>query len=297
MNDQQAIIPQFEDQLHDLSEETSIKLRKEFYDPLTQVNKIVKEAYSIHVTDASQKVLMLQAGEEAKKIKKLRCMIENRRKELKEESLRTGQAIDGVAKFIKGIIEPAEKYLIEQRDYIEIQENKRLDKIEAERKEKLRSIGADPDQYTVRHQSDEDFLKIFNAVKKVIEEEKEQERLRIEKEKYEAEERFRLRQELEEKEIQLEQEREERKRLEVEQKKREAEEKEKQEAAEREARRKESAPDKEKLLLFADKITSLEFPIVESREAKLILTNVNSLLQKVKIYIENKISELEECPF
>ena len=46
-------------------------------------------------------------------------MLKKVRKELKEESLRKGKAIDGVANIIKFLIEPVEKYLEDQEKFIE----------------------------------------------------------------------------------------------------------------------------------------------------------------------------------
>lgn len=50
-----------------------------------------------------------------------RIAIEKRRKELKEQSLREGKAIDAVAKYLTGLIEPIEKYLDDQEHFTENQ--------------------------------------------------------------------------------------------------------------------------------------------------------------------------------
>ena len=66
---------------------------------------------AIRVTSVDQREEMLMAKEQRLALKRARTTVENKRKALKEESLKTGRAIDAVAKFVKTTIEPAEKYL------------------------------------------------------------------------------------------------------------------------------------------------------------------------------------------
>ena len=93
--------------------------------PFTQAGEILATYESIVVTDESQKDDMALAKTKRLALKKVRTTVENRRKELKEDSLRTGKAIDSVAKFIKDTIVPAENYLEQQEKFAELQEAKR----------------------------------------------------------------------------------------------------------------------------------------------------------------------------
>lgn len=99
------------------------------------------KAKQIVVTDASQTTEMAMAKEARKKFSQLRIDVEKTRKAMKEQSLRKGQAIDSVARFLTSLIKPIEDHLREQEDFIKIQEEKKqaeLKRLEEEKQEKLR---------------------------------------------------------------------------------------------------------------------------------------------------------------
>jgi DNA repair exonuclease SbcCD ATPase subunit len=79
------------------------------------------KAKTIHVTDASQTADMAMARTGRLFLRDKRIDIEKARVKLKEQSLREGQVIDGIAKTLKGLIEPVEKYLEEQEKFVENQ--------------------------------------------------------------------------------------------------------------------------------------------------------------------------------
>ena len=91
---------------------------------------------TIKVTDASQTTEMGMAKVARKMLSQKRIDIENARKELKEQSLREGKAIDGIANVLKALIVPIEQYLKTQEDFVEIQAAKKAeeDRIGAERR-------------------------------------------------------------------------------------------------------------------------------------------------------------------
>jgi len=95
-----------------------------------------KKAKTISVTKADQKVDMQMARTGRLFLAKKRIDIENARKQLKEQSLREGKAIDGIANVLKALIVPIEEYLDQQEHFIEIQAAKaaELARIEAEAK-------------------------------------------------------------------------------------------------------------------------------------------------------------------
>jgi len=117
-----------------------------------------KQAKTIVVTDESQIPEMKMARTGRLFLREKRIAIERTRKELKEQSLREGKAIDGIANVLKAVIIPVEEYLEKQEKFVEIKAAE-----EAERKR--------------------------------IEAEKEAEEERIAKEKAEAAERERIRKE------------------------------------------------------------------------------------------------------
>ncbi len=113
-----------------------------------------KKAKVIVVTNASQKADMDMARVGRLFLREKRIKIEKTRKELKEQSLREGKAIDGIANVLKALIVPIEEYLGAQEKFVEIKaaeiaeiarmemeekaEKDRLAKEEADRKEQER---------------------------------------------------------------------------------------------------------------------------------------------------------------
>jgi len=78
------------------------------------------KAKMIVVTDASQKAEMQMARAGRLFLKDRRIEIENARKNLKEQALREGKAIDGIANVLKALIVPIENYLERQEKFAEL---------------------------------------------------------------------------------------------------------------------------------------------------------------------------------
>ena len=93
-----------------------------------------KKASKIIVTDESQKVIMEEARTGRLFLASIRNEVERNRKALKEDSLRRGKAIDGVANFIKDLIIPTEEHLKRQEDFVELREKAKNDAILAKAK-------------------------------------------------------------------------------------------------------------------------------------------------------------------
>ena len=81
-------------------------------------------AKSIIVTNEEQRVDMQIARTGRLFLREKRMAIENSRKELKEQALREGKAIDGIANVLKALIVPIEEYLDEQEHFVEIRDKK-----------------------------------------------------------------------------------------------------------------------------------------------------------------------------
>ena len=124
-----------------------------------------KKAAMLVVTNASQKAEMQMARTGRLFLREKRIQLEKTRKELKEQSLREGKAIDGIANVLKAVIVPIEEYLGKQEKFVEIKaaEIAELARVEIERK------------------AEEDRLAKEEA------ERKEQERIRLENEKLKKE--------------------------------------------------------------------------------------------------------------
>jgi hypothetical protein len=113
---------------------------KTLLDNFGDYESIAKEwktkAEMIVVTNETQTAEMEMAKVARKKFSDMRIAIEKKRKELKEQSLRKGQAIDSIAKFLVSLISPIENHLKLQEDFVKIQEAKKAEdeRIEAEKK-------------------------------------------------------------------------------------------------------------------------------------------------------------------
>lgn len=97
-----------------------------------------EKAKAIKVTDESQTADMKIARIGRLELAKKRQDIEKTRKELKEQSLREGKAIDGIANVLKALFIPIEQYLDRQEKFVEIKkaEKAELVRIEVEKKMK-----------------------------------------------------------------------------------------------------------------------------------------------------------------
>ena len=95
-----------------------------------------KKAKTIVVTSDFQKSDMEAARSGRLMLREKRIAIEKARKELKEQSLREGKAIDGIANVLKALIVPIEDYLEQQERFVEIQEEKKAEvrRLEVERR-------------------------------------------------------------------------------------------------------------------------------------------------------------------
>lgn len=83
------------------------------------------KAKSLVVTRADQKAEMEMARTGRLFLKEKRIAIENSRKKLKEDALREGKAIDGIANVLKALIVPIEEYLDEQEHFVEREQEKK----------------------------------------------------------------------------------------------------------------------------------------------------------------------------
>jgi len=300
-------------------------LLKSFSESFSKAKNIAGTAREIVVTDEAQKDLMYNARRKRLELRQIRVNVENTRKELKEQSLREGKAIDGMANIIKALIVPVEEYLEKQEKFAEIREQARKAQRLADRTEKLAQYVEDVSLYQLNDMSDESFDKLLANSKKAYLDQKEAERKaeeeRIAREKKEREEHEKTRQE----NVRLLKEREEReKKLQIEREKqaavlkkareekekalaklraekeaqtqKELAEKQKQEAvekAEKEAKLKALlAPDKEKLNKLAADLDSFKFPVVENQETGEILFEARKQLSRITNYLREKAKSL-----
>lgn len=144
-----------------------------------------QKAKTIVITDESQKTEMKMAREARLFLREKRLDVEKARKQLKEQSLREGKAIDGIANVLKALIEPIEEYLERQEKFAEIKEAERMEvlKIEAEKQAELERLAKEKAEAEERER-----IKLENE--RLHKEAEERERqMKAEREKAEVEKR------------------------------------------------------------------------------------------------------------
>lgn len=264
------------------------------------------KAKSLVVTDASQVAEMRLAREARLALKEIRVNAEKRRKDLKEQSLREGRAVDGIANVIKALIVPIEEHLEKQEKFAEFEEQRKKDALLAERVAQLRDYVQDTNLYNLADMTEQGFTELLESSKIAFEARKEAERkaeeARLEKERLAREEQERTKEENERLRKEADAERAEKERIqrELDDKKR-AEEKAARDAKEKadaekkaadEALRKAQAePDKAQLSAWVSDIATLSIPpkglsveglVIAEEAQKKILAVVEEAEQKIR---------------
>lgn len=288
-----------------LEQNTANYIQEKFAPFFEQVKQWKDKAQTLVVTDISQKEEMKLAKESRLAIRSIRINADKVRKELKEDSLRYGKAVQGVYNVIEDNLKPIEQYLEEQEKFEERYNEKIKAELRAKREEMARPYSEFmPSGFDLTIIDENSFMRMLDSAK--IQFQKRNEELRLEEE-----ERLRLeeanRKEMEElkkalqEKAKLEAELIERERKEKEEKERlqaiiDAEEKKKAlelKKKKAEERRLKNAPDKEILLGIAKNINTLHFsfPELKGEEAKQILLQVENQLNKISVFIAEQ-SEL-----
>jgi hypothetical protein len=167
--------------------ETSLSIQKNFVDYFNMVDEFARKAGMIKVTDASQKTDMQMARVLRLALRDIRIKADKKRKELKEDSLRYGKAVQGVYNVLEYMIIPIEKNLEEQENFIEIQAEKMRTELRQKRAEEsacvfeYMPIGIDLGGMT-----EEEYTSCLNDAKNKLAEKIAYEK-RLEQEKIEAE--------------------------------------------------------------------------------------------------------------
>lgn len=217
-----------------LEESKAQVLLTKFSDAFEVAKMWEAKAKTLEVTSEEQVTEMKMAREGRLFLRAKRIEIEKTRKALKEQSLREGRAIDGVANVLKALITPIEEYLGQQEKYAEIKEQERKDALREERINELVKI--DSEAYTELYANldyaeltNQQYENVKSAIQKIANEKKQAELARIAEEKAKQAEQERIRKEnerlqkeAEAREKELAKEREKQAKLEAERKEREA---------------------------------------------------------------------------
>lgn len=145
------------------------------------------------ITDATQVGEMKLARTVRLELKNIRIAADQARKSLKEDAVRYGKAADGICNVIKFAIEPVEKHLQEQEDFIERAEAARKAKLVETRAAALLVYKADPKFFNLAEMPEETFNSLLETHKQAFETAKAQaaaaEKARQDREKAEADAR------------------------------------------------------------------------------------------------------------
>ena len=323
MNEQNELVQVIKSSGLEVSKTES--LMKSFAGYFSEAKDIASNSKKIIVTDETQVEEMKKAREYRLKLKDIRVNAEKTKIELKKQSLREGNAIQGVFNIIKALIIPVEEYLEKQEKFAEVQEQLRVEKRLADRTEKLSKYVPDVSLYSIKDMDDEVFNNLLSGCKLSFEKAKEEEakaeakRIADEKAEVERQEKIRLeneklKKEAEVKEKDLEVERQKqaeelRKEREAKEKaedklkaekaetlRKETEKKAIEELREKEAeeveRKKLLAPDKEKLLSFATELSLIKAPAVKSREADQVMAKATKQIENIVFYLQEEAKKL-----
>lgn len=151
------------------------------FKPLLQdAKKLIDESKDLVVTDPSQKDEMKKARDNRLALRDIRVAADKARKELKEDTIKFGTAVQGVYNLIKDAIAPIEEHLENQEKYIERIETERKARVEAERGAELSKYVEDISLYNFKEMSDEAFLKLVENLKAESDRKKEIEAKKLE---------------------------------------------------------------------------------------------------------------------
>jgi len=97
-------------------------------------------------------------------LKRIRVNVENTRKTSKEDAVRYGKAVDGMANVLKFLCEPEEKRLEAIEEAEQRRELERIASMVADRRDRILKEGGNPFLYSLETMSDEDFGVVYNGL-------------------------------------------------------------------------------------------------------------------------------------
>lgn len=162
-----------------------------------EVNRLLEEAKAVDVTDATQVTMIKLARELRLKLAKQRVAADKAREQLKAESKRRGDAVQGFYNILKFMVEPVEEKLLAAEEFAVRVEAKRKEELKAKRSEMLKPFGIDPQFYQLADMPEDAFQRLYTGSKSAFEAQlvakQKAEEDRIAKEKADADERERVR--------------------------------------------------------------------------------------------------------
>ncbi len=174
-----------------VDQKSELAVKTEFQQFRDQAAEWLEKAKTLEVTSVDQVDEMKQASEARKALKKIRTSAVAKAKELKEDAVAYGRAVDAVRREIEQLIEPVEEYLEKQEKFKEVEEARiRAEKI-VERSEQLRQFEVSVPAETLGSMSDEVWGHYFKSVQSDYEARKAEEK-RVEEAQKEREAKQRI---------------------------------------------------------------------------------------------------------
>lgn len=283
-----------------LAESQSRALLAAFGAPFEAAGEILSTYQNVEVKDEADSATMKQARTMRLALKQTRVDVEHRRKDLKADIVKQGRAIDSVARFVKDVIEPAEKYLEAQEKYAEIKAAERAAALLTTRQEALSPYVTNLSVFNLSTMSDGEFNALLETSVVAHQAEldrqrqaaEEAERARLDRER----ENERIRQENLVLQRQAAEERRKREELEAAQRREAALERQRLAAEELEAKRQSNSPDQEKILRFADElevIRTQKLPRVATAEGAAVVRRIDVLFSTLHAELVEAASKLK----
>lgn len=148
-----------------LATESAQHLLASFQPHFANAQDLCEQAKGVVVTDATQVTEIKKSRALRLKLKDVRVEAEKTRKALKEDSMRTGKAIDGMANVLKYLIEPVEQRLEDQEKIAERMEAERKAALKASREELLRPYGIDTTGYLLGDMTEATFAQLLDSAR------------------------------------------------------------------------------------------------------------------------------------
>jgi hypothetical protein len=279
------------------------ELLSNFSQHAVEAQAVIDEAKTITVTGEKQVELMGKARIARLKLKNIRVEVEHTRKQLKEESLREGKAVDGMANIIKALIVPAEEHLEKQEKFAEVAIANRKHERHLLRIERLSPFVENINVYSLEDMADDEFDNLVEQSEAAFKARQAAEREASLKRQADIEAEEKARQEMIAENARLKKEadiaHEKAAKIEAERKaerevaERERLNRERETAAEAEKQRQSLlAPDKDKLLRFAEQIEAIELPNVSNPEAGKVLGETKDFLNRISKNLKAKAKKL-----
>lgn len=149
-------------QQNSLQPETAHNLQSSFGPLFLEARSIIEKSRTIVVVDEADKVNMKVSREFRLGLRSIRVKSEKLRKDLKEESLRTGKAIDGFNSILLHLIETEEKRLEDGEKYVERLAAQKKAALSAKREEQLRVFNIDTSFYSLGEMSEFAFQQLLS---------------------------------------------------------------------------------------------------------------------------------------